>query len=66
MEVEIDDAEIFVSQLDGFLNGLRCVIGHQSRAHGAVLKRNVSGGLDKVIADLISDMECSSQITSRQ
>jgi hypothetical protein len=53
--MEIDTPEIHVLELDGFLNSLRCVIGHPSKVFGAgyIPKRGLS--IDSIVEKVIEE-----------
>jgi hypothetical protein len=63
--MEIDAPEIHILELDGFLNALRCLIGHPAKVFGAGYIEKVEQDLDSIINDKIKFIEKSGCLVSR-
>jgi hypothetical protein len=63
--MEIDAPEIHILELDGFLNALRCLIGHPAKIFGAGYIEKVEQNLDSIIHDKIKLIEQSGSLVTR-
>jgi hypothetical protein len=63
--MEILSPEIHVLELDGFLNALRCIIGHPSRIFGAGLINKNGITLEAIVEEQISKIKQSGKFIAR-
>ena len=65
-DMEIDIPEVHVLELDGFLNSLRCVIGHPSKIFGAgyIPKRELN--IESIVEDRIKVIEESGYLVTKK
>jgi hypothetical protein len=64
--MEIDSPEIHVLELDGFLNSLRCIIGHSSKVFGAGYLKKSGSNLGKIIESQIRIIKNSGLLVNKK
>ncbi len=64
--MEILESEIHVLELDGFLNALRCVIGHPSKLFGAGLIKKGGRELITIVEESIANIEASGKLKNKE
>ncbi len=63
--MEILEPEVHVLELDGFLNALRCLIGHPSKVFGAGVIEKNGRSLNVIIDESVANIEATGKLSRR-